>query len=228
MAVTAFSSGWLGLLLSTSLLTKIVLGILFILFVATLAMFINRFVILREHIRHVKGALQALKNAQSFDEFLAIGMSIQGSMPGVLVKRVVVIMKDHLQNRTSDACAFTSDEYGFMQQRIERIVEELLIESEEYMPLFTFVVPVGPLLGLLGTILGLVDAFMNISKLQTVNITIIAPGIAEALITTLAGLMVAIFALFVYQFLQGKIRELAKHLNSLADTVEYFIERLLL
>ena len=65
---------------------------------------------------------------------------------------------------------------------------------------------VSPLLGLFGTVWGLVHAFVRIGELQTADIATVAPGIAEALITTLAGLMVAIPALVMYHYVANKIR----------------------
>jgi biopolymer transport protein TolQ len=57
---------------------------------------------------------------------------------------------------------------------------------------------VSPLLGLLGTVIGVMDAFLGITISGSSNIMSVAPGIAEALITTVAGLVVAIPAVFGY------------------------------
>lgn len=59
---------------------------------------------------------------------------------------------------------------------------------------------VSPLLGLFGTIAGLIDVFTNIGAQSSVDIAVIAPGISDALLTTLAGLCVAIPALLFYQY----------------------------
>lgn len=65
-----------------------------------------------------------------------------------------------------------------------------------------------PLLGLLGTVTGMIKAFGAIAEKGTGNPAIVASGIAEALITTAAGLIVGIPALTVYYYLKGKVDRL--------------------
>ena len=78
--------------------------------------------------------------------------------------------------------------------------------EESYLPFLFTSASVSPLLGLFGTVWGLVHAFIRISEKQSADITTVAPGIAEALITTLAGLLVAVPALVMYHYLIAQIR----------------------
>ena len=64
---------------------------------------------------------------------------------------------------------------------------------------------ISPLIGLLGTVWGIMYSFINISSQKAASIDVVAPGIAEALITTLAGLIVAIPAMIGHNFLTGWI-----------------------
>jgi len=74
-------------------------------------------------------------------------------------------------------------------------------------------------LGLLGTVWGLIHAFMNISQQQSADIATVAPGIAEALITTLVGLIVAIPALALYHYLLGQVQVVQMRVQSLSDDI---------
>jgi biopolymer transport protein TolQ len=65
---------------------------------------------------------------------------------------------------------------------------------------------VGPLLGLLGTVLGIMDAFIGIAAKGSGNIAAVAPGVAEALITTVAGLATAIPAMMAYNYYVHRVR----------------------
>ena len=67
-------------------------------------------------------------------------------------------------------------------------------------------------------ITGLIHSFMDISQKQAADISTVAPGIAEALITTLGGLLVAIPATVMYYYLKGQIHQLEERLYSMADT----------
>jgi biopolymer transport protein TolQ len=64
---------------------------------------------------------------------------------------------------------------------------------------------VSPLLGLLGTVLGVMSAFLGVAAAGTANISAIAPGVAEALITTVAGLVVAIPSAIGYNYFASRL-----------------------
>jgi len=65
-----------------------------------------------------------------------------------------------------------------------------------------------PFLGLLGTVVGIMITFATIALQGDVNVSTIAPGVAAAITTTVAGLVVAIPAMFAYNFLTLRIRSL--------------------
>ncbi len=76
-----------------------------------------------------------------------------------------------------------------------------------------------PMLGLLGTVTGMIEAFENISQSGTGNPNLVASGIAEALTTTAAGLIVAIPSLAAYHFFRGRIDRLIYELEEIATTL---------
>jgi biopolymer transport protein ExbB/TolQ len=83
------------------------------------------------------------------------------------------------------------------------------------------------LLGLFGTVWGLIHAFIRISEKQAADITVVAPGIAEALITTLAGLIVAIPALIMYNYLIVRVRHIETQMVQLADRIAFIAQQTL-
>lgn len=104
------------------------------------------------------------------------------------------------------------DERGWelLQHSLQQRAEQLLTYNEGTSMLLSTSASIAPLLGLLGTVWGLVHSFMNIALTQSADITAVAPGIAEALITTIAGLLVAIPALVMYNItlqIHGRTRE---------------------
>jgi biopolymer transport protein TolQ len=76
---------------------------------------------------------------------------------------------------------------------------------------------VSPLLGLLGTVLGVMNAFMDIALMQTANIATVAPGIAEALITTAFGLVAAIPAAMAYNYYVTRVDRFSGELDGFAS-----------
>ena len=82
-----------------------------------------------------------------------------------------------------------------------------------------------PFIGLFGTVWGVMDAFSGLGTAGAASLRVVAPGIAEALITTAAGLFTAIPAVIFYnQFLQN-IRELAQRMDNFAMEVSAQIEK---
>jgi biopolymer transport protein TolQ len=76
---------------------------------------------------------------------------------------------------------------------------------------------VAPLLGLLGTVLGVMDAFIGIASKGSGNIGAVAPGVAEALVTTVAGLAAAIPAVIGYNIFVSRLNVFAGELEGFAN-----------
>jgi biopolymer transport protein ExbB len=85
------------------------------------------------------------------------------------------------------------------------------------MVLLTIAISGGPFLGLLGTVVGVMITFAAIAATGDVNINAIAPGIAAALVATVAGLAVAIPALFGYNYLASRIKEVVADMQVFID-----------
>jgi biopolymer transport protein ExbB len=85
------------------------------------------------------------------------------------------------------------------------------------MVLLTISIAGGPFLGLLGTVVGVMITFAAIAAAGDVNVNSIAPGIAAALIATVAGLAVAIPALFGYNYLTGRVQAIVSDMHVFVD-----------
>lgn len=85
------------------------------------------------------------------------------------------------------------------------------------MVLLTIAISGGPFLGLLGTVIGVMITFASIAAAGDVNVNAIAPGIAAALLATVAGLSVAIPALFGYNYLASKIKTISSDMQIFVD-----------
>ncbi|WP_234406098.1 MotA/TolQ/ExbB proton channel family protein [Methylobacillus glycogenes] len=83
--------------------------------------------------------------------------------------------------------------------------------------LLTIAISGGPFLGLLGTVIGVMITFAEIAAAGDVNVNAIAPGIAAALMATVAGLAVAIPALFGYNYLSSRIKNINTDMQIFVD-----------
>lgn len=100
--------------------------------------------------------------------------------------------------------------------RLERIVAGAGRRLSRGTGLLATVGAVGPFVGLFGTVWGIMDSFIGISRAQTTNLAIVAPGIAEALLATAIGLVAAIPAVVLYNVFA---RAITGHKAMLADAV---------
>jgi biopolymer transport protein ExbB len=101
-----------------------------------------------------------------------------------------------------------------------RVLEQGLVALET-------IAGIAPLLGLLGTVLGMIDVFNEIVKTEVVQAAQLSDGISKALITTVVGLMIAIPTLVAYNYLinkaEGLILEIEKYTNQLVQKLRQFV-----
>ncbi len=95
-----------------------------------------------------------------------------------------------------------------VKESIEDAGRHVVHELERYLNTLGTIASISPLLGLLGTVLGMIRVFFTLVHTGVGDPAALAGGIAEALITTAAGLLVAIPALFLYRYLRGRVEEL--------------------
>lgn len=92
-----------------------------------------------------------------------------------------------------------------MKEVIEETGRQVVTELERYLNTLGTIASITPLLGLLGTVIGMIKVFSAITAHGVGDPTILAGGISEALITTAAGISVAIPSLMFYRHLRGKV-----------------------
>jgi biopolymer transport protein ExbB len=95
-----------------------------------------------------------------------------------------------------------------MKESIEDTASHIIHDLERYLNALGTIAAVAPLLGLLGTVLGMIRVFTEIMVQGTGNAGVLAGGISEALITTASGLCVAIPALVMHRYFLRRIDEI--------------------
>lgn len=108
-------------------------------------------------------------------------------------------------------------------QRAEAIVHA---ELERGLGSLATVGATAPFVGLLGTVIGIIDAFATIQEHNTTGMTAVAGGISEALVTTALGLFVAIPAVMMFNYFTGKMKAFDVEMdNSSSELVDYFLKK---
>lgn len=135
------------------------------------------------------------------------------------LNRVAAAARDELARLPEWSGSIPASFLNSVRSAMDAQIVEETNRLNEKMVWITLAVSGGPFLGLLGTVIGVMLTFAAIAQTGDMNVNTIAPGVAAALTTTIAGLIVAIPALFGYNYLTGRItRELA--------SLEVFADRL--
>ncbi len=112
-------------------------------------------------------------------------------------------------------------EREIMKESVEETGRQVAIELERYLNTLGTIASIAPLLGLLGTVIGMIKVFAVITIAGVGNPEVLAGGISEALLTTAAGLTVAIPSVMFYRFFHRRVEEL---LLLMEDQAIYLIE----
>ena len=118
----------------------------------------------------------------------------------------------------------STNRIGHVENALQRGVAQSLGRYEAKMVLLGSIVTGAPFLGLLGTVWGVMDAFGAIAGQQTATLQMLAPGVSGALLTTVAGLLVAIPSVFGYNFLLSQTKIMVTELENFASTLADRIE----
>jgi biopolymer transport protein ExbB len=113
---------------------------------------------------------------------------------------------------------------GIIKEAIEDTGRHVVHELERFISTLGTIASISPLMGLLGTVLGMIRTFNTLNAGGVGDPSALAGGIAEALITTAAGLTVAIPALLGYKFLRGRVANLVVDMEKEAIKLVQSIE----
>ena len=157
----------------------------------TWTIFIAKMIELTVIQRKLRGALAKIADARS----LAEAQFALGSKGSVLASLLAAAMRE-----ARLSAGITSDA-GIKERAASRFAEIVRAEARRIrlgMGLLATIGATSPFVGLFGTVWGIMNSFIGISKAQTTNLAVVAPGIAEALLATAFGLVAAIPAVIIY------------------------------
>jgi len=106
---------------------------------------------------------------------------------------------------------------------MEAAAQAELRHVKAYLPILDTIITLAPLLGLLGTITGMIGAFGIVSATGLGQPTAITGGVAEALIATATGLFIAIMTLLPYNYFRAKVEQLTERMEEQATRLELFL-----
>ena len=152
--------------------------------------------------------LDAMERAQRMDDAYRAILTLPESPYGRVFRQGVNFFSELRPGGLREGAevkGLTSAQLEALRLVLEKEEAEERDELSRGLPWLAVIGSVSPLLGLLGTVIGVMNAFLGIASTGSANIGAVAPGVAEALLTTVAGLFVAIPAVIGYNHYVSKL-----------------------
>jgi biopolymer transport protein TolQ len=189
--------------------TKIVLSILAFFSLLSWALILWKWVQFRRLWKQAGGFLDRLESSTRLEEAYKSVLALPESPFTRVFRRGVNFFSELRPGSLREgvkAPGLSSAQLEVLRLVLEKEEVEERDELSHGLQWLAIVATVSPLLGLLGTVLGIMNSFIGVAAAGSANISAVAPGIAEALITTVAGLVVAIPAAIAYNYYAGKLQ----------------------
>lgn len=161
-----------------------------------------------------KNAQLRLSKSNSLKEAAAL-KNISG--PDATLMRDAVAEWERSGYGLDDSVESRSIRMGHVENALQRTLARQVIKCESKMTLLGTIISGAPFLGLLGTAWGVMDCFGSMSAQASVTLNDLAPGVAGALLTTVAGLLVAIPSVFGYNYLSTRTRKAVTDMENFAS-----------
>lgn len=210
-----FSARAVNIFLSLGTAAKTILIILFLLSVYSWAIMLVKTISLSKIKRETLQFLKLFAHHDRLSDFAKINLGFKHSpLPRLLLKGTEEFesLRVALENSPQRI-----EDFSLLQnvtQAMERQETDEIANLERYIPILATISGISPFLGLLGTVWGITKSFFDIRTLGSTSIGVIAPGMSDALITTIVGLLVAIPALIGYNYFAHKAKELTTHMDN--------------
>ncbi len=220
MHATMGNSLW-GLILKSDFMSKGILITLLIASVVCWTIVFYKIIIFSIKQKQYDNALRKIYHVSSLDQLITLAHQEEKTIAGYVITEQLNAAKDVLKRYNKKQLSHF--DLQMLEEQRAAVVEQLLHSDNQYLPFIITTAQASPLCGLLGTVWGLMHAFVSISHKQSADIVTVAPGIAEALLTTTAGLVVALPALIMFAYLKSCAGSIEQSLIMVSDATHKVI-----
>lgn len=201
----------MGTVASLGLVSKLVLFVLFVFSVVSWAIIIAKWRASSVADREEQRFLSVYAKTQDRDELRRQARRLTASPSAIvflgIMDRLAPDRDGEAAGRRGESEEPPAPDRQYLDRVIGHVMQGQISRQEAYLPFLATTGNITPFIGLLGTVLGIIDAFQEIGKMGTASIAAVAPGVAEALVATAAGLLTAIPAVIAYNYFLTRIRK---------------------
>ncbi len=202
-----------SLILNASIVVQLVIGILLLASIGSWVIIVEKWIVTNN----------ALKEFFLFEQFFWSGESLNDIYDDLKAKEDLLGIESIFYEIYEDSIAQDSQELqkDDLTARFKRVSKVSLMRQEDLLEsrisFLSTVASASPYIGLFGTVWGIMNSFRGLAQTSQATLSVVAPGISEALIATALGLFAAIPALIAYNFY-------VKRINTILNRYESFIE----
>ena len=202
-----------SLILNASIVVQLVIGILLLASIGSWVIIVEKWIVTNN----------ALKEFFLFEQFFWSGESLNDIYDDLKAKEDLVGIESIFYEIYEDSIAQDSQELqkDDLTARFKRVSKVSLMRQEDLLEsrisFLSTVASASPYIGVFGTVWGIMNSFRGLAQTSQATLSVVAPGISEALIATALGLFAAIPALIAYNFF-------VKRINTILNRYESFIE----
>jgi biopolymer transport protein TolQ len=198
--------------------------------IVTWAVIFNRIAILGGANKRNRLFLRKYTGCATMPEIEKLDKELLASPMGTLGMRGLSeyrrILKDsHSHSGVRDWSFFLQSQFSIALEQIDTVYSELSRKLDSGLILLAISASVCPFLGLLGTVWGIMNSFFEIGNQGSASLPVVAPGIAEALITTLVGLAVAIPAVLFYNYFVHRVERIENEVAEFKNLLFSHVKR---
>lgn len=201
------SSALLDMVHNSGPLALVVLGLLLILSVFSWAIMFQKWQAFRKARQQSQGFLRAFRKSSRLSEISTVADQFR---PSPLVNVFTEIVEEY--SRQTGGRGLPRNPLA-IERAAQTASSEALSHMETRLTWLATIAAIAPFIGLLGTVMGIIDAFHGLGTQGSATLRAVAPGISEALITTAAGLVVAIPAVVGYNQFTAQVRSFAARMD---------------
>jgi len=220
----AFDFSPLGVWRSMGLVARVVLIILIVMSVWSIAIMVERFLTFsaaRNQSREFAPKVASSLKNQKIDEAISLSDKYKKSHLAMVVNAGLQEFRAH--QLSSDISGEVVDSSKRALQRASAIK---IAEFRRGLSGLATIGSTAPFVGLFGTVFGIINAFVGMREAESAGISVVAGGIAEALVTTAVGLAVAVPAVWLFNYFTSKVDNFVVEMdNSSAELIDFFLKQ---
>jgi biopolymer transport protein TolQ len=185
------------------------------------AVFINKTILYRRARAEADVFGRTFWSGEPLDSlFDKIGAKPYGSTESIFASGMLEWRRSHRQDG-----GLIAEASARINTSMDVTIAEQSFKLQKGLPILATIGSTTPFVGLFGTVWGIMNAFIEISEAQTTNLAVVAPGIAEALLSTGIGLLVAIPAVIIYNKLSTDSDQIVSGYEAFADKFATILSR---